>query len=88
MFLAEGAGGVAAMSHRVFGAPLIIYNSLISLSGACPHRAISFIPGELEPIKSDIDLHGVTDSINTGGDITRKSIMMIQHWVTTVRNWP
>lgn len=81
IFLAERAGGVTAMSHRIFGTPIIIYNSLINMSDACAHRAISFIPAEIEPIKNKIDLYGVLDSINTGGDLTKRSIM------TKYKNW-
>lgn len=52
--LAEGAGGVSALCYRKFGYQNIIYNSLISVSDACSHRATSFIPGELEMIKNNI----------------------------------
>ncbi|KAL5236991.1 hypothetical protein ACI65C_004401 [Semiaphis heraclei] len=60
----EGPGGVAALTHKVFGSPFIIYNSKISLKDACPHRATSYIPAELEMIKNKITLVGVEEKIS------------------------
>ncbi|APG78697.1 RNA-dependent RNA polymerase [Hubei odonate virus 10] len=80
--LAEGAGGLANFTSRLYHTKIIYYNSLQDLSTFVPQRAHGFTPAALQKLTEEIgtQIHGVHDSLASGGDLlTDEGLNTVKH---------
>ncbi|QPL15300.1 RNA-dependent RNA polymerase [Hemipteran arli-related virus OKIAV95] len=75
--MAEGAGSVARMLIYVFGAKIIIYNSLFPTTGSYSHRSYNYLPAELQSVSSRCVITGPKICYTTGGDISNKNVQSL-----------
>ncbi|UHM27656.1 MAG: RNA-dependent RNA polymerase [Fushun ischnura senegalensis lispivirus 1] len=87
--LAEGAGGLANFTCRLYGVKRVYYNSLLDLASFVPQRAESYTPAALRSLVKDkkIKLYGVRDALTSGGDLLNEKVVdQVGSVLTKIRN--